>query len=179
MTWDGWEGKRTSPGQSETLFATNLICPVFWPLPAASQRQIAPLPRRSPPFVPHQPCKSPQNTIHQQKAAGDGCTPRHFASVCAPDLCARFWTAPVLWRFRQPETASPRTMSWSRHRSMMRPLTKAEAQPRQGRHHCRIQWKQFPSSVRSGIIRRHNPIAVASNLRLGAKEGKMPPLTGL
>ncbi len=61
---------------------------------------------------------------------------------------------------------------------MMCPPGKAEAQPRQGRHRCRNRWKQFPSSVRSGIVRRHNPIAVASNLRLGAKRGKMPPLTG-
>jgi hypothetical protein len=29
------------------------------------------------------------------------------------------------------------------------------------------------------MVRKHNPIAVASNLRLGAKGGQMPPLTGL
>jgi hypothetical protein len=29
------------------------------------------------------------------------------------------------------------------------------------------------------MVRPHNQIAVASNLRLGAKGGKMPPLTGL
>jgi hypothetical protein len=69
----------------------------------------------------------------------------------------------------------------------MRSLAKAEAQPRQGRHRCRNRHKQLPSSVRSGIVRRsggpevrrHNPIAVDFNLRLGAKEGKMPPLTEL
>ena len=114
-----------------------------------------------------------------QKAAEDCRTPRRFAFVRAPDSCASFWTAPVLWRFRPTETASPRTMFEAHQRLMMRPLTKAEAQPRQGRHHCRIQWKQFPSSVRSGIVRRHNPIAVTSNLRLSTKGKEVPPLTGL
>ena len=59
------------------------------------------------------------------------------------------------------------------------PPADAEAQPHQGRHRCRIRWNQLPSSARSGIVRRHSQIVVASNPRLGAKGGKMPPLTGL
>ena len=39
-----------------------------------------------------------------QEAAGDGRTPRRLAFVRGPDPCASFWTAPVLWRFRQKHT---------------------------------------------------------------------------
>ena len=63
-------------------------------------------------------------------------------------------------------------MSGSGQCSIMRPLTKAEALPRQGWHRCRIRWKLFPSPIRDGIVRLHNPIAVAPNFRLGAKEGR-------
>jgi len=34
-----------------------------------------------------------------QKAAGDGRTPRRFASARLRDLCVSFWTAPALWRY--------------------------------------------------------------------------------
>ena len=61
----------------------------------------------------------------------------------------------------------------------MRPLAKAKAQPQQGRHRCRIRWKQLPSSVRSGIVWPHKPIAVASNSpSLGKREGRCPPRRG-
>jgi len=85
--------------------------------------------------------------------------------------CASFWTAPALWRFRQPETALSKTMPGSRQRLMMPPLAKAEAQPRPGRHRCSTSRKQLPSSIRSGIVRPRNPIAVTSNFRFGAKGG--------
>ncbi len=114
-----------------------------------------------------------------QKAAEDDRTPRCFAFVRAPDSCASFWTAPVLWHFRPTKTALSRTKSRPRQRAMMRSLAKAEAQPRQGRHRCRNRHKQLPSSVRSGMVRPRNPIVVASNVRRGAKGGQMPPLTGL
>ena len=90
----------------------------------------------------------------RQKAAEDCRTPRRFAFVRAPDSCASFWTAPVLWHFRPTKTALSRTKSRPRQRAMMRSLAKAEAQPRQGRHRCRNRHKQLPSSVRSGIVRR-------------------------
>jgi hypothetical protein len=53
-------------------------------------------------------------------------TPRRFASACARDSCASFWTAPALWRFRLTETALSRTIPGSRQRLMMRPPAKAE-----------------------------------------------------
>ena len=93
-------------------------------------------------------------------------TSRHIAYT--PTLLNRApasWTAPVLWRFRPTETDLSRTIPGSRQRAIMRSLTKAEAQPRQGRPRCRIRWEQFPSFARSGIVRRHNPIAGASNPR--------------
>ncbi len=53
----------------------------------------------------------------------------------------------------------------------------ATSKPRQGRHLCSKRHKQFFSSVRSGIVCPHNPIAVPFNLRDGIGE-RMPPLRG-